>query len=218
MDHNFWIERWQKHEIGFHQDKVQPALVAHWPKLVVEPGATVFVPLCGKSLDMTWLAEQGLNVVGNELSSLAVKEFFEARGEVPDVRQQGGFEISSKNGIEIWCGDFFALDRATLPKFDAFYDRAALVAMPPAMQRAYVDKLAALTPTGAQGLLIGLDYNPEEMQGPPFSLPRTRVLSLLIDAFDVGLIDARDGLAKSDHLAKRGVTRLEEASYLLRRR
>lgn len=218
MERDFWIERWEKHEIGFHQPKAQPALVTHWPRLGVKSGSTVFVPLSGKSLDMTWLAGQGLKVVGSELSPLAVREFFEDQGEIPDVRRHDGFEIMSKGAVEIWLGDFFALDRAHLPAFDAFYDRAALVAMPPEMQRGYVDKLAELVPTGAVGLLIGLDYNPQEMQGPPFPVPRARVVELLGDAFDVEFIEARSGLAKADHLAKRGITYLEEASYLLRRR
>lgn len=218
MEQNFWIERWQRHEIGFHQNNVQPALVAHWAKLGIAKGSNVFVPLCGKSIDLWWLADQGLNVVGNELSPLAVKEFFEERGEAPDVRETGDFAVSAKDGVAIWCGDYFALNRAALPAFDAFYDRAALVAMPPTMQQAYADQLAALIPPGGQGLLISLDYDAQEMKGPPFAVPRSRVFELFDGTFDVTLVDARDGMTKSEHLAKRGITRLEEASYQLRRR
>ena len=37
---------------------------------------SVFVPLCGKSLDMVWLLEQGFSVTGCEISELAVQQFF----------------------------------------------------------------------------------------------------------------------------------------------
>lgn len=218
MDNNFWLERWQRHEIGFHQPKVQPALAKYWPRVEAAPGGTVLVPLSGKSIDMTWLAGAGHRVVGVELSQLAVDEFFAELGVVPERKQLGDYVVSAADGIELWCGDFFALPLRDLPRIDALYDRAALVAMPPDMQPRYAAKLSELMPTGATGLLIGLDYDSTEMEGPPFSIPQTMLRGLLSAHFDIDVLEARDGLAKSDHLAKRGVTRLEEASYLLRRR
>lgn len=218
MDHDFWLERWQKHEIGFHQPKVQPALVKYWPRGAAAPGGTVLVPLAGKSVDMTWLARAGHRVVGVELSQLAIDEFFAELGVAPERKQVGDYSVSTADGIELWCGDFFALSPRDLPRIDALYDRAALVAMPPDMQPRYAAKLSELLPKDATGLLIGLDYDSTEMQGPPFPIPQTMLHELLSAHFDIDVLDARDGLAKSEHLAKRGVTRLEEATYLLRRR
>ncbi|MEQ1672266.1 MAG: thiopurine S-methyltransferase, partial [Hyphomicrobium sp.] len=209
---------WQKREIGFHQPQVQPALVKHWPRLNVAKGARVLVPLCGKTVDMAWLADQGYRVTGAELSELAVDEFFSERSVTPEVRHDGPFKIKSSGSIEIWCGDFFALNTANFPHIDALYDRAALVAMPPELQPRYAAKLAELLPAGGKALLIGLDYNTNEMSGPPFAIPQMRVRELLSPSFDIELLEARDGLTKSEHLAKRGITRLEEASYLLTRR
>lgn len=217
MDPSFWLERWQKNEIGFHAQSVQPALAKHWTSLTVAKGSAVLVPLAGKSLDMAWLASQGHRVVGAELSELAVDQFFSENGLVPAVRTVRGFKVKSADGIEIWCGDFFALHRDDIPRLDAAYDRAALVAMPRDMQPRYAAKMAELMPAGSPTLLVGLDYNPQEMQGPPFNIPQARVRELYEPAFDVTVIEAKDGLSKSDHLAKRGVTWLEEASYLLRR-
>ena len=218
MDHNFWLERWQKKEIGFHHPKAQPALIKHWPGLNVAKGAAVLVPLCGKSLDMVWLNEQGYRVIGAELSEVAVSEFFAERGVAPSVRNAGDFKVSASGGIEIWCGDFFALNATELPPIDAAYDRAALVAMPPEMQPKYVAKLAELLSPAAQTLLLGFDYDKNEMKGPPFAIPQNEMRTLLERNFIVDVLDVRDGLAKSDHLIKKGVTRLEEATYLLRRR
>ncbi len=217
MTPDFWLERWRNREIGFHMPQVQPALRTHWPRLNLAKGATVLVPLAGKSIDMAWLAGEGYRVIGAELSEIAVDEFFAEQSVTPDVRMDGAFKIKSSGAIEMWCGDFFALEAAKLPRLDALYDRAAFVALPPGMQPRYAEKIAELMPNGAPGLLIGLDYNTSEMSGPPFAIPQTRVRELLSPSFDIEVLDARDGLTKSEHLAKRGITRLEEASYLLKR-
>jgi thiopurine S-methyltransferase len=218
MDRTFWLERWAKKEIGFHQPKVQVALTKHWPQLNVAKGAYVLVPLAGKSLDMVWLAEQGYRVVGVELSEVAVAEFFAERGVTPAVRKVGEFTVSWEGAIEIWRGDFFALSPDEIPPIDAAYDRAALVAMPDDMQPRYAAKLAELMPAGAPCLLVGLDYNQTEMKGPPFAIPQSEISKLLETNFSVELLEARDGLTTSEHLKKRGVTRLEETTYMLRRR
>jgi thiopurine S-methyltransferase len=214
LEPSFWLDRWQKNEIGFHAAAVQPALIKHWPALGVAAGARVLVPLCGKSLDMAWLAQQGLHVAGVELSAIAVRDFFAEHNITPKVREHGGFEVSSAETIELWCGDFFALDPRAM-NVTAAYDRAALVALPPPMQQRYADKMAALMPRGSKVLLISLDYNPEEMQGPPHNISQARVRELFSAKFEVTLLEAIGGPPRTDHLRNRGVTWLEEASYLL---
>ncbi|HMN36773.1 MAG TPA: thiopurine S-methyltransferase [Hyphomicrobium sp.] len=216
-DPSFWLERWQNNEIGFHSNDVQPALIKHWPALDVAGSARVLVPLCGKTLDMAWLAAAGHFVVGAELSPIAVDAFFSERGLTPHGRTQGAFSIKSSGPYELWCGDFFALQKSAI-NVAAAYDRAALVAMPPHMQPTYAAKIAELLPVGAKVLLIGLDYDPKEMQGPPFNVSQAQVHEMFQNDFEVSVIDARDGLTKSEHLKKRGITWLEEASYLLVRR
>ncbi len=218
MDPDFWLDRWEKNQIGFHAPRVQPALAKHWPRLDLKPGGTILVPLAGKSLDMWWLAEQGFRVIGVELSPVAIDAFFNERGIVADVRKFGAFTVHSAGAIELWCGDFFALEAQVLPPIGALYDRAALVAMPPEMQPAYAGKLAELMPINTTALLIGLDYNREEMSGPPFAIPQAEVRALFGLHFTVDMLDVRDGLTSSEHLRQRGITRLEEATYLLRRR
>lgn len=218
MDPSFWLKRWQDNEIGFHANEVQPALVKHWPALDLVKEARVLVPLCGKSLDMVWLAEQGHTIIGAELSEIALKDFIaENYLTYVTTEEDGGFRIYTSGPYELWCGDFFALDPAEIAA-TAIYDRAALVALPPEMQQRYADKMAELVPAGGQVLLISLDYHPGEMQGPPFNVPQARVQALFEKQFDVTLLEARDGLTKSEHLKKRGITRLEEATFLLRRR
>ncbi len=55
MKHDFWHEKWRSGKLGFHQEKVNSRLVRYWQLLDLNDGDPVFVPLCGKSLDMLWL-------------------------------------------------------------------------------------------------------------------------------------------------------------------
>jgi thiopurine S-methyltransferase len=212
---DFWIERWDKGEIGFHQAGGNDLLVRHWPALGTAAGAAVFVPLCGKSVDMVWLAAQGHRVIGSELSQRAVADFFREQDVVPQMRREGTFDVSTAGAIEIWCGDFFALPEAVTRDVEAVYDRAALVAMPPEMQPAYAAKLRALA-RGAQILLVSLDYPTGEIAGPPFATPQQQVRTLFAASHELSVIERRDGLAASPALKDRGVTRLDEAAYVLR--
>lgn len=213
MDREFWIERWKRGETGFHQQQGNDLLLKHWASLQVPPGVPVFVPLCGKSVDLVWLAAQGRKVIGAELSPLAVGDFFKEQNLTPDVRQDGAFEVYTAGPITIWCGDFFALE----PKVTAgavVYDRAALVAMPPTMQRDYANKLLDLAPAAAI-LLVSLSYPDGQITGPPFSTLGEQVRALFEVTHDINIAETRDGLAASPALKDRGVTALEETAYVM---
>jgi len=168
MQHEFWLARWQEKQIGFHQPAAEALLVEHWPALSLPAGATVFVPLCGKSLDMVWLADQGHKIIGNELSEIAIDEFFASLGLVPTERRVPGFIIKSAGPYELWCGDFFKFPFATVGDISGIYDRAALVALPPEMRRRYADKLAEIH--HAKSLLITLEYDQSILSGPPHAV------------------------------------------------
>ncbi len=218
MEPKFWIERWQKADTGFHQDAAHDFLRKHWASLGVPDGAPVLVPLCGKSLDMVWLADQGHEVIGVELSEIAVDAFFTERSRQPGVEQPGEFTVKRAGPYEIWTGDFFELSPGVTRRVGAVFDRAALVAMPRVMQHAYAQKLAALTPSGVPVLLVALDYDPSQMEGPPFPLSPSHVKALFSDNFRVIELERRDGLAASQNLKKRGLTALDEIAYMMVRR
>lgn len=215
---DFWIERWQQGDIGFHQPEGNDLLMRHWPSLGVAPGATVLVPLCGKSLDMVWLAAQGHRVVGVEVSPLAVDDFFREQGIEADTRSQGRFVVRSAGPITIWCGDVFDLPAEATREVAAVYDRAALVAFPRALQARYVRKLVEIVPVAAPILLVSLAYPVGQIPGPPFSTPLMNVAELFGETHDIGILETRDGLAQSPNLKTRGVTSLEETAYVIRRK
>ena len=218
MDPAFWHDRWQRGDVGFHQVVVHDQLQRYWPSLAIKPGAHVFVPLAGKSLDMLWLAQQGYRVSGVELSEIAVRQFFSESGLTPKMVQQPSFLQFSAGSMTLYCGDIFDLNTHDLADVAAVYDRAALIALPDDLRRRYVEHLARLVVPDAEILLIAIDYPVDEMDGPPFAVPTNEVHRLYAPAFSVDVLETRDGLVRSDNLKKRGVTRLDETAYRLRRR
>lgn len=216
MQAEFWRKRWTNNQIGFHQPQVNDYLQQHWPALGVKQGDTVLVPLCGKSLDMLWLAGQGVRVLGVELSERAVVDFFREQGLTPQVQQEQRFKVFRGADIQIYCGDFFALTPQDVAGCTALYDRAALIALPPEMRRGYARQLQALLPVGSHGLLITLDYPQAQLDGPPFAVADDEV-SMLFGAWQPQALVAQDILAQSPKFVQAGAGYLLERVYRLQR-
>ena len=218
MEAEFWLERWRDGRIGFHQTRITPLLQKYWPSLGLPAGCTVMVPLCGKSLDMIWLAEQGYRVLGVELAELAVQQFF-AENELPVATRQSSMGVHYvSDRIEIICGDIFGVDAATLGGCLGAYDRAALVALPAGMRQRYVDHVYGRLSDDYRGLLLTLDYPQNELEGPPFSVADEEVQRLFSAHSRALAIDRRDILEKDPKFQSHGVTRLDTVVYRLERR
>jgi thiopurine S-methyltransferase len=215
MQSDFWITRWERGETGFHQDEVNPWLREYWLRLQVPTSGRVFVPLCGKSLDMWWLRQQGFGVLGVELSRQAVESFFAGAGITPSRTNEGVLERFESGDVTLLCGDFFALQPQDVAGCSAIYDRASLIALPPAMRQDYAAHLSELFPQGARILLITLDYPQHEMEGPPFAVSDAEVRALYAGRADIEHIASRDVLAENDRFRQRGVTHLHENAYLI---
>lgn len=163
-DNALWQQCWRERRTGFHQTTVNPLLERFWPALGLAPGSRVFVPLCGKSLDMLWLARQGLTVIGVELSPVAVRAFFKENRLQPRRRPAGDLTLWEQGAIQILCGDYFALTSADLGPIDVVYDRAALTALPEEARRRYVAHLGNLVPAARVFLLTTEDRAAGETQ------------------------------------------------------
>src|SRR5690554_6891702 len=179
MEPDFWHQRWRDDRIGFHMEKPLPLLRKHWPSLALPAGSRVFVPLSGKSVDMAWLAERGHQVLGVELSVLAVRQFFQERGLEPALRESRYGTHFTAGPYELVCGDAFALDAEALAGCAAVYDRAALIALPPDLRRRYAETVWQALPPGCTGLLVTLEYPQDQKDGPPFSVEEAEVRELL---------------------------------------
>ncbi|WP_367372449.1 thiopurine S-methyltransferase [Pseudomonas lini] len=213
MQPEFWHKRWASNQIGFHLPEVNPYLQRFWPALSLEKGARVLVPLCGKSLDLLWLAHLGHEVLGIELSEKAVEDFFSEHQFDPDVSEQGPFKVYRAGSIELWCGDFFELTAGDVADCSGLYDRAALIALPPAMREQYAAHLIRILPQDSLGLLITLDYDQAQMAGPPFAVLDDEVQRLFGDVWALKTLEDQDVLGESWKFLEAGVTRLEERVY-----
>ena len=218
MERDFWIERWDNQQIGFHQAEGQPLLAEFWPALALPASAKVLVPLCGKTPDMAWLAARGHRVTGVEFSERAARDFFAEQGRTPQRNVVDDFICYRDEAIEIRVGDFFALDPETISRFDAVYDRAALIALPPELRARYAAHLMGSLRPAATVLLIAMAYDQAEMDGPPFAVSSADVQALYGRDCDIETLFEHDALSIGDHLAAKGLTRATENVYRLTRR
>jgi thiopurine S-methyltransferase len=217
MDRDFWLTRWQNGQIGFHLNDVNPHLFTHQAALPHPDGARIFVPLCGKSLDLSFLRTRGYEVVGVELSELAVSELFREQGLTPTITRDGELLRYQAAGITVFCGDFFTLTPAQLGKVEAFYDRASLVALPPELRVRYAAHMHALLPSPVAGLAICFDYAQEQMNGPPFAVSEPELRSLYEPQFKVTLLASYDVLENEPRFRQAGLTSLYERVFRLER-
>lgn len=214
MRPRFWHERWQQNQIGFHQNEVNLYLQTYWPKLQLPVGSKVFVPLCGKSIDMLWLRAEGYEVLGIELSPIAVKDFFTENALEPSISQQGAFEVWEVDGLCILLGDFFQLTATDLADCHAIYDRAALIALPSEMRVQYATHIKQITPAKPT-LLITLEYDQTITGGPPFSVTPAEVQQYYADQYQIEQL-AQVDISTSQHgIIAKGAKELYEGIYWL---
>lgn len=184
MESKFWQQRWQEGRIGFHKSDVNPELIKYFSNIALPVGSQVLVPLCGKSIDMVWLACAGYDVVGIELVESAVQAFFAEQNITPTIteltstadkstlkRYQG--QLAGQT-ITLWAADIFALSTIDIGDIDAVYDRAALIALPANMRADYSRHIVKLSNNAPQ-LLITLNYDQSKKDGPPFSITQQQL-------------------------------------------
>jgi thiopurine S-methyltransferase len=191
--------------------------VDYWTPLQLEPQSRVFVPLCGKTLDMIWLLDQGHTVIGNEISQLAVEAFFRENRLTPAIRQQAAYTSWSCDRMEILCGDFFDLVPTDIGRIDALYDRAALIALPPGQRARYVARITQLLKPQTPCLLVTLDYEQGKMSGPPFAVSADEVRRLYQEGFSIEQLAHTDVLDDQPRFREKGLDAMRESVYRLRR-
>ncbi|MEZ8610886.1 thiopurine S-methyltransferase [Vibrio sp. 10N.222.51.C8] len=208
----FWHNKWAANQIGFHLEDVNPLLIKFWENTEPSYEKSVFVPLCGKSEDLIWLASKHEEVQGVELSQIAVRAFFSEHFYTPTVTQiSGQHELYQFDELSVYTGDYFT---APIQPVDIIYDRASLVALPEEVRVQYVERLKQLLKPGGKILLVTLDYDQNEMAGPPFSVPKLEIAQLFA-GYKITLLN--QDIANDEHpkIAKKGLSRFCEEVYLI---
>jgi thiopurine S-methyltransferase len=220
MHASFWIERWNAGQIGFHEGKPNRFLERFAARL--EPAHSVFVPLCGKAIDLDALATAGKRVVGSELVPLAAQQYFTERGVEPRVRSTHFGEVyeapgaqSEGGSVAIVVGDVFRFELEG-PPFDAIYDRAALVALEPSTRDRYADKLASLLRDEGRVLLVTFDH--DAPSGPPHAVPHAEIERLFASAFAIEHLASEELAGETARWRERGATYVREEAHLLVRK
>lgn len=206
MDTNFWHQRWEKNEIAFHESEVNPYLLRYFKDLSLVKGSRVFLPLCGKTLAISWLLSNGYHVAGAELSELAVKQLFVELKVEPEISKLDQVKCYSAKNIDIFAGDIFHLLGDALGPVDAIYDRAGLVALPEEMRKRYAVHLRKITGQAPQ-LLICYEYDQSLMEGPPFSISNEEIDQHYSHSYKVTLLESAEvsGGLKGKFAAKENI-------------
>lgn len=211
----FWNQKWETNDTPFNQEQPNELLKQFLPTLSLKPRDRVFVPLCGKSIDMLWLLKQGYEVTGVELSPLAPEAFFKGHHLPYQRKNSDMFTLFYNEKINLFAGDFFDLEAPLLETIHATFDRAALIALPPELRRDYAEKMISLLQPNTSMLLIALTYNQELMSGPPFSVDEEEVNELYSNYFRIEKLFDRAVVSISPHLQAKGLTTANEQVYLL---
>lgn len=214
-DNQLWQQCWRDRNTAFHQKTVNSLLTRFWPTLGLDPQARVFVPLCGKSLDLLWLAQQGHAVIGVELSQIAVRAFFHEHRMRPSRRQVGRLTRWEHANIAILCGDFFQLTAEALTGVVAVYDHAALTALPEDIRHAYLAHLEKVLPAACKMLLLTTEEPDEgETADQPFAIA-DEIARLYSPRFDIDLAHVESLFEAPAKNSREAPVRIEHKVYRL---
>lgn len=216
LQSDFWHKMWASGVVGFHQPAVNSYLQQHWQSLLtkqnLENAGEVLVPLSGKTLDMLWLKEQGHSVLAVELSQKALDEFVEEndlhrRYKIQDLEHQRfcGFQLEA---LRLFCGDFFHLTAEDCQNIVVVYDRAALVALPPEMRVDYTQHLLKVLPKNTPMLLIAMDYDQSQTNGPPFAVTEQEIHQLYAEHYQIEKV-------QEERFSRKGIETVESTYFLM---
>jgi len=215
MDYTDWASRWSSGVIHFHQSDVNDHLRAFAEQAWGDAIGRVYVPLCGKSLDMVFLAERADDVLGVEFVEQAVAEFFEERGLTAEIETEPHVRYHAAP-YTLYAADFFDLTPAELGHIDAVFDRASLVALDAPTRVRYANHLGSILPSGARVLLVCFDYDQSEMNGPPYAVSSAEVVTLYEQEFEIELLETQD--APNEVLSGFGVSAFRTSVFVLTKR
>ena len=217
MEISYWQSRWRKNNTGWHMDQVYPLLPELWSRLSLASKNRVLVPLCGKSLDLHWLADQGHQVIGVEVSNKALKEVIRQYPEPFTEDSSHGFSVYRSESMELWEGDFLKLPVKEIPELDLIYDKAAIVALPEHQRKSYADKILELSAKKTEILLQSFEYNQDEMNGPPFSVKEQELREYFSGRFEIALVHEQSKFEELSKFQQRGLSSyLSEKVYHLK--
>ncbi|XP_065180789.1 thiopurine S-methyltransferase-like [Sycon ciliatum] len=201
-----WNARWHDAErTTWHCAAVNEHLIKYYDRLLEGANAhrkqlNVFVPLCGKTVDMMWLKERGHHILGVELVRKALDDFVSENklpSTVSSVKNGDGEELTlikagEKSSISLFPSDLFNVDCVALGQVDAVWDRGSYVALEAEFRPRYADYMASVVKPGGRLLMETYDYVQAEHPGPPFSTPNDEIVAAFGSNFTVEFLMKED--------------------------
>lgn len=193
-----WDGMWKTGYIPWHEGQVNTMLQKHIHEMTSgQKNLRIFVPMCGKSLDLVWLADQGHAVVGVEGSEIAVKSFFEENQlqftteAINLVSVEANSYKARSKAITILQCDLFCVSSELLGgKFDAIWDRGALIAVDEELRAKYVEVVANLLSPAGCWLVETYDFNPADNPDPgPFIVTEEDMNAIFGEKFDIRVLE-----------------------------
>ena len=212
-----WKKRWQQNQIGWHRLNFNQRMIDNLPNLNLNKGDSIFVPLCGKSLDMIYLANSGFKVIGVELSDTAVKDFFAENNLAYKIYKVDSFVVYKSDNITIYQGDIFNFKQEYLQNITAIYDRASLVALSPQLRERYGKLFDGIIISGVSYLLLVLSYEQEKIDGPPFSVDENEIKNIF-NNWEITQLASFNDIKHEAKFSNQGLTILNKESYILRKK
>lgn len=221
-----WNARWAEGRTTFHRTELHPSLRKYIKELCLSASGRVIVPLCGKSVDLRFFAEEAgvAAVIGVDGAPRALEEFVaEQIGQIVSTQQTPCGVLHaiqlSRGSLDYLLGDFLHLNPSIFSGalFTAAFDRGGLVAVQPSDRTSYAATLARNLAPAARVIIVSTEHPPFEggKLGPPHSIEENEIRALLGNHFDVALLERKD-LFQSDPIWKeRGCDAFYETTYLL---
>lgn len=210
-----WLDRWKQKRIGFHESAVNSYLCRYLPEFNLTQGDTIFMPLCGKAHDIAWLAQQGYQIIGIEISEIAIESFFSEHQLQYQQFQSERFVLRKSGNISLIQGDYFDLQQEDLLACNLVYDRASLIAINENNRDRYCSHMLSIIPPATDQLLITLDYDQTQMSGPPFAVSEREVHQYYDSAYRVNTLEVNDVLDERPRWREQGLTALTESVFKL---
>ena len=210
-----WHSHWTRKTPGFHEGQVNTYLEQFLPLFKLKAGNSIFMPLCGKAVDILWLSQQGYHVIGVELSEVAVESFF-TESDIQYVKvQHEKFVIYEAPNITLYQGNLMDIQPQHLTDCKLIYDRASIVAIELFNRKAYKRKMLEIIPVGTPMLMVTLDYDQNIMQGPPFSVPVSEITALYQPEYQLELLLSSEQIEERPRWRERGLESLLESALRL---
>lgn len=210
-----WLKRWDDNQIGWHKCYFNKRLVKFLPKLELQSNSTIFIPLCGKTLDILYILDKGYKVIAVELSELAVTDFFKENNIDFKVKKKNNFLVFKAKNLRIYCGDIFDLTKDELKNISAIYDRAAIIALSYELRQKYVEHLTGIITNQFKWLLLTMDYPQGQKDGPPYALNFAEIKTLFAKNFDLIQLESIEDLKNEPKFIASNVDFLKKETYLL---